>query len=449
MKKSLLVLLLAVGATVTAQAQTTSGTLTSLTSSDYWVGKTVDGSGNYELETAANWAAAATGGAATTAPTSNSTVSDAFAMNTANYSVNSSTVYLTQAENEGQIDFNHGSYTISGASSAALNLAAPGSATGTTNFTQVITLGAADNDPTTTFSDNIDVAMNTYAYTNTSTTKVYDPEIFTTAPATAGNIAGNLYINDQLTNYAPILEFASSNDTSSGSINLAGGIANNGAQLRFSTGVVNITAGGATAAANSTITLAGPSGTGGNILNVNASGGLAGTSIQNISSAGGTINFGATNAIVGATQSVANLSLNGNSTVTFNLQGYSQAFGTLSFGLTPAATATILDLNLAGDFGGNGTDVSFSNSASQYWAPTTDLVITNYTQGQDIISFGTNSSGLTSTQLGYITVDGLTPTINGAGDLVIAPEPSTWSLMIMGAFGLVGVVVRARRKSMY
>ena len=147
------------------------------------------------------------------------------------------------------------------------------------------------------------------------------------------------------------------------------------------------------------------------------------------------MNIGASQAIVGsgATPGVAALTQNssGTSALNFNMNGYSETFGVLKL------TNGTLDFNLAG----SGTDLAFADSSATAWglSTATALNFTNFDPTSEIISFGNSASALTTAQLQDITLDGQAALINSVGDLYLAPEPSAWTMMIIGVFGLLGV----------
>ena len=438
MKNGFLVLLLAIGAAATAQAQTTFGTLNynGHSANTVWEGGTSTGS-NFDFETAANWNPAAV-------PTENATVADDLYFNIPGAAT---TVYMTAPENASQVDFQTGAYTISGASTSdTLSLVTPGTGANG-SFVSTIFVAAADNGATAP-ANVINVAVNLYSYDNTGTSKIYNPEISLAATSGgAGTVSGTLQFNGMVTDEASTL-LEVTGGTGSGTVTFNGGFTNDDA-VEFVGGTQTFS--GTTALAPSSaatgtyIKFIGTAGSANESLNLNSASSLAATSLNNVSVGGVpiTINFGAAQALVGATNNSVvgktNIVQNG-SALTMNFQGNSQTFGLLTL------TSGTLNFNLSGDLNNAGTTLDFLDSSGQTW--TSNLVITGYTQGQDIINFG-DSTGLTSGQLADISLDGTSATLDSSGNLVVAPEPSTWSLMIMGAFGLMGVVVRARRKSMF
>jgi hypothetical protein len=108
------------------------------------------------------------------------------------------------------------------------------------------------------------------------------------------------------------------------------------------------------------------------------------------------------------------------------------------------------------DLGTGASILRLANSASALWAPAA-LTIAGWSGsvdglGQDEVFFGTNANGLTALQLSQIRfLDplGFAPGIYGAkllptGELVVIPEPSSLTLLLAGAAGLM---VRRRRRN--
>ena len=241
MKNSFLILLLAVGATATAQAQTiTSGTQTTFTN-DFWKGQTADGSGHFEWETAANWSTGVL-----------PTVANSVAFNAVAQPAAASTVYLTANEQPGQVSFNNGAYTIGG--TGTLNISAPGASA--VGYNTAIAISGADQSTTLAgaFTNVINVPINIYTYTNTSTSTVYNQQISLAAPSTAGDFAGNLTLNGLVTNESGTLEF-NGQSASAGTLIIAGGLVNNN-KIQFTGSTVTIQTTGSTAASGSTVALA-------------------------------------------------------------------------------------------------------------------------------------------------------------------------------------------------
>lgn len=113
---------------------------------------------------------------------------------------------------------------------------------------------------------------------------------------------------------------------------------------------------------------------------------------------GGTVQLGTSNAILpGYELILANGGTGGlvDTPATLNAAGFSQTFGSLMLtGPNPAIHRTL-------DFGNGNSALVFGDSSTNDWNGI-PLWITNYTAGVDSLRFGTNSSGLTPTQLGLI-----------------------------------------------
>jgi autotransporter-associated beta strand protein len=106
----------------------------------------------------------------------------------------------------------------------------------------------------------------------------------------------------------------------------------------------------------------------------------------------------------------------------FLTQGNSDVLGTLEINGT-----VVFDLS-----GGDSTLV-FDDSSGVAWGST--LQIINYDAG-DSIQFGTDGSGLTSTQLADITINGAGGlSLDGSGYLI--PEPATIGLIMLSSLGML------------
>ena len=176
--------------------------------------------------------------------------------------------------------------------------------------------------------------------------------------------------------------------------------------------------------------------------------GIDGTGTSGVTKQGaGTLLFSGTNFYTGATtvsagtlqlgaseriSSSSNLVMNGG---TFNTGGFDETVGKLS--LTNFSTI---------DFGSsNASDLVFSLSSDQVWGGFT-LNIMNFNVGLDTLRFGTNNTGLTSSQLlNNIRFNGTTAgqiDSNGFVTPTVVPEPSAMLLMGLGLASLV-----SRRRS--
>ena len=140
----------------------------------------------------------------------------------------------------------------------------------------------------------------------------------------------------------------------------------------------------------------------------------------------GVLNLGVDSAV----SSSSNMGLSGGT-----LQSaFSQTLGTLN--LTASST---LDLSTGGTF-------VFADSSALSWTGTLSIVGT-FTDDFSV-KFGAGLPGLTSGQLGQITINGLVASIDSNGFLTATaiPEPATYAA-IFGAMVLAGVVYRRRRSA--
>jgi len=152
----------------------------------------------------------------------------------------------------------------------------------------------------------------------------------------------------------------------------------------------------------------------------------------------GTLTLGVANAIA----SSSSLVLNGG-TVNPNALHHSMSASTL--GLT--ANSTI-------DFGAGNAEMDFANSSAVAWTAGKILNLANWSGvggsgGPDVLEFGTDATGLTSTQLAQIEFNGDPATLGIAGldangYLIQTPEPS--GALLMAVLGSVSLVRRSRRK---
>ena len=165
-----------------------------------------------------------------------------------------------------------------------------------------------------------------------------------------------------------------------------------------------------------------------------------------------TVNSGGTLAFTGTTgtdriNNSATMTLNGG---TFNTGGLSEHGASNN---TAGIGALTLQSNSIIDMGSGASIVAFADSHLASWTGT--LSIYNYSgtpvtgNGTDQLYFGTDASGLTSAQVGEIAFfsDSGTTSLGGAtiladGEVVVAPEPSTW----MGAALALGAVVFTQRR---
>ena len=118
--------------------------------------------------------------------------------------------------------------------------------------------------------------------------------------------------------------------------------------------------------------------------------------------------------------------------------------------VTPGIGALTLSSNSMIDLGNGASVLAFANSNAQSWAGTLSILNWSGTLliggGVDSIYFGTNTSGLTETQLSQVSfysdsgttflgIAGFASSMNG--ELVPVPEPGTWlaGLLALGAIG--------------
>jgi autotransporter-associated beta strand protein len=170
--------------------------------------------------------------------------------------------------------------------------------------------------------------------------------------------------------------------------------------------------------------------------------------------AAGTLMFAGANATFDRINDAAPINLNGGTINTAGLSEYAAGVGSTVLpgmgALTLTSTATI-------DLGNLASIISFADSHNEMW--TGSLRILNWTgtigtgDGTDQVYFGTDSNGLSSTQLNQISFfsdDGTTllgtAQILADGEIVPlapVPEPATW---IVGALALAAVGFTQRRK---
>ena len=114
---------------------------------------------------------------------------------------------------------------------------------------------------------------------------------------------------------------------------------------------------------------------------------------------------------------------------------------------------TLATLDISGtvtfDFQSFGTsNLAFADSSSVAWSSSLDII--NF-GGSDSIRFGTDSGGLTQSQLGDITIGGESVTIDPDGYLMVRstsgtiPEPATMCALGLAVAGLGGYVRKRRR----
>lgn len=137
--------------------------------------------------------------------------------------------------------------------------------------------------------------------------------------------------------------------------------------------------------------------------------------------------------LLGASERIAdssNLIFNGG---TLNTGGFSETMGTLLL----SDTSSI-------DLGSGDSDLSFLDSSALSWTEATTLNISNFDEGVDSIRFGADASGLSSSQLAQITLNGGTAYIDGSGYLTTVPEAGSFALL-GGLLALSSVAMRRRK----
>ena len=143
----------------------------------------------------------------------------------------------------------------------------------------------------------------------------------------------------------------------------------------------------------------------------------------------GTLNLGTNNAISNSSSSV--IDLKGGKLQT----GFTQNLGLGRLSLSASSTLELL----------SGGSFVFADTSGMAWTGNLSIIGT-FTDGASI-RFGTTGSGLTTTQLNQITINGSTASINSSGFLTLAsaiPEPSTYAAFA-GAVVFVGAAVYRRR----
>jgi autotransporter-associated beta strand protein len=104
------------------------------------------------------------------------------------------------------------------------------------------------------------------------------------------------------------------------------------------------------------------------------------------------------------------------------------------FNQSMAATSMALSNSSAIDYGTGASEVDFANSSAATWVAGKILNLTSWNFGTDKLRFGTDATGLTSTQLGQIEFNGAglgTAMLDGNGFVVI-PEPASILLTLIG-----------------
>jgi fibronectin-binding autotransporter adhesin len=138
----------------------------------------------------------------------------------------------------------------------------------------------------------------------------------------------------------------------------------------------------------------------------------------------GTLQLGASNVL-----SAGTFNLNGG---TFSVNGFDETVGALAF-----ASGSI-------DFISGASNLAFAATSGLTWSGSANLNILNFTVGSDTLRFGSDSSGLTSTQLSRILFGSVGAQIDALGYVTPIPEPAEYTSMV-GLLALGAVIYRRRR----
>jgi autotransporter-associated beta strand protein len=195
----------------------------------------------------------------------------------------------------------------------------------------------------------------------------------------------------------------------------------------------------------------------GGTLSAAAPGALGGTS-SIVVNLGGTLLFSASGSpTTDRINDNSTMTLNGG---TFNTGGLSE-HGLASATVTPGMGAVTLLSSSIIDLGGGASVIAFASSSAQTWTGTISIYnwsgIPGAGNGTDQLYFGTDTTGLTTEQLGQIAFysDSGTTFLGTAGyandldgEVVPVPETSTWFATAL-AFGALGFTqLRRMRKSL-
>ena len=174
--------------------------------------------------------------------------------------------------------------------------------------------------------------------------------------------------------------------------------------------------------------------------------------------AGGTLLLGGTNASTDRINNNAGIVLNGG---TFNTGGLSERGGTGAtvtpgVGALTLSTSSVIDFGSALGSGSTNSILAFSKSSAQSWSGTLSVYDYNANGtggGADQLFFGTDTTGLTQTQLNEVSFysGGAGSTLLGTGtfvgtagevSFVAVPEPAT----VLGGFLMVGLLAWNQRR---
>jgi len=144
-----------------------------------------------------------------------------------------------------------------------------------------------------------------------------------------------------------------------------------------------------------------------------------------------------------------------NNSATVTLNGGTFKTGGLSEGSSVGVGALTLQANSYIDLGSGSSLIHFANSSAAAWVANKVLEIDNWSGsqgggGMDRLLFGTDSSGLTASQIAevhFLNPSGFSAGTYGAvilatGEIVPVPEPSTW---VAAAFAFAGLGFTQRK----
>lgn len=126
----------------------------------------------------------------------------------------------------------------------------------------------------------------------------------------------------------------------------------------------------------------------------------------------------------------------------FALNGGTLAIGTFSNSTVGTLSLTAVSSTITV---GSGGVFAFANSSGIDWLSNTLSITGTFVDGTSI-RFGTDGTGLTSTQLGLITINGSSAAIDANGFLTVSavPEPATYA--VLAGLGVLGLAACRRRR---